>query len=292
MAKIVNPTRIRPWGLGLVAALAGLLSLGITSCHKGNAPDPAPAAPANVKLGTSATLGSLLTDSVGNTLYAFALDAEGVNTCTSATCNPMWPVYYGGPIRVPAGMNASDFTAKKTTDGRAQTFYKGWPLYYFAPPVAGVNTREAAGLTGGNGIGNVWFVVNPSYGVTLARKSVTDQTTGAATTKTYLVDSQGRTLYYFAKDDALPTTQPTNCTGGCASVWPALYLSAPAAPSLLKASDFGAITRDASPTTSTTQQLTYRGHPLYYFASDNATRGKVTGDHLSSFGDYWYVAVP
>ena len=300
MTRIVNLLSARGWARGLAALLVGLLSLGGSSCHKaGSSADPTPAAPANVQLATSATLGQLLADSVGNTLYAFALDVDGANTCTSATCNPMWPVYYGGPIRVPAGLNASDFTVKKTVDGRSQTFYKGWPLYYYAPLVSGVNTREAAGQTGGNGIGSVWFVVNPTYGVTLARKSVSDQTTNTTATKTYLVDAQGRTLYYFAKDDAQPTTQPTNCTGGCASAWPALYLSAPNVPSLLKSSDFSTITRDASTTTGpygsttgTTQQLTYKGHPLYYFAGDNAARGRVTGDHLSSFGDYWYVAVP
>ncbi|MGI4867814.1 MAG: COG4315 family predicted lipoprotein [Janthinobacterium lividum] len=298
MLKILRLPSVRTWWVGLGLALGGALSLGITSCHKDDS-SPTPALAANVKLATSATLGPMLTDSVGNSLYAFALDADGVNTCTSAACNPMWPVYFGGTVRVPAGMNATDFSTKKTADGRSQTFYKGWPLYYYAPLVSGVNTREAAGLTGGNGIGGVWFVVNPSYGVTLARKSVLDQTTKTATTKSYLVDDQGRTLYYFAKDDAQPTTQPTNCTGGCATAWPALYQSAPATPSALKASDFGSITRAASTTTgpygtttSSTQQLTYKGHPLYYFAGDNATRGQVTGDHLSSFGDFWYVAVP
>ncbi|MGI4872357.1 MAG: COG4315 family predicted lipoprotein [Janthinobacterium lividum] len=290
-----NLSRTLTWLTRSAMLLSGLLCLGLTNCQKADT-TPAPA-PANIKLATSASLGPLLTDSVGNTVYAFALDVDGANTCTSASCNPMWPVYYGGAIRVPAGLNASDFTSKKTTDGRAQTYYKGWPLYYYAPPANGINTREAAGQTGGNGIGNVWFVVNPSYGVTVGRKSVADQTTNTATTKTYLTDDQGRTLYYFAKDDSAPTTQPTNCTGNCASVWPALYLGPPAMPSSLKASDFGTITRAASTSgpyssAGSTQQLTYKGHPLYYFATDNTTRGRVTGDHLSSFGDYWYVAVP
>lgn len=81
-----------------------------------------------MQLAASATLGSFLTDSVGNTVYFFALDVAGTNTCASATCNPVWPVYYGGPIRVPTGLDAKDFTARKTADGRPQTYYKGWPL--------------------------------------------------------------------------------------------------------------------------------------------------------------------
>ncbi len=297
MTHFVNSRISRSWPIGLGALLGSALLLG--GCKKDDSTAIAPAPTPNVQLATSATLGTFLTDSVGNTVYFFALDVAGANTCTSATCNPMWPVYYGGPINVPAGLDAKDFTAKKTADGRPQTYYKGWPLYYFAPPASGVYTREAAHQTTGNGVGSVWHVVSPGYGVVLGRKGVEDKTTHVVTSKAYLVDMQGRSLYYFAKDAALPTTQATNCTGGCATVWPALYLGAPAVPSTLKASDFGAITRDQSTstgpygtTTSTTQQLTYKGHPLYYFAADNATRGQVEGDHLSSFGDFWSVATP
>ena len=280
------------WLTGLAVALT--LSLSLAGCKKD---DTTPPAVPNVKLSSSTTLGNFLTDSVGNTLYFFALDVAGANTCTSATCNPTWPVYYGGRITAPSGLKSSDFTTKKTLDGRNQTYYKGWPLYYFAPAVNGTNTREAAGLTSGNGVGSVWHVLNPGNNVVLGRKSVVDQTTNASSTKTYLVDAQGRTLYYFAKDDAFPTTKPTNCVDGCASAWPALLLDAPVVPSSLKASDFGTITRSQTTasgpygsSTSTTSQLTYKGHPLYYFTGDNTTRGQVTGDHLSSFGDFWYVA--
>ncbi len=280
------------------AGLALGLGLSLTACKKDDAPTAA-STPANVKLATSASLGTILTDSAGNTLYFFALDVAGTNSCTSAACNPTWPVYYGGRITPPSWLNASDFSSKKTADGRNQTFYKGWPLYYYAPAVNGTNTREAAGQTGGNGVGGVWYVLNPTYSVMLGRKSVVDQTTNVATTKTYLTDAQGRTLYYFAKDDASPNTKPTNCTGGCLSAWPALLLSAPVVPSGLNASDFSTITRTETTSsgpygsaTSGTQQLTYKGHPLYYFINDNTTRGQVTGDHLTSFGDYWFVAAP
>lgn len=298
MMSFVNFRIARLWSASLMTLLGG--ALVVSGCKKDSTttvPVPVP----NVQLATSPTLGSFLADSVGNTVYFFALDVAGSNTCTSAACNPMWPVYYGGSnIRVPAGLNATDFTTKKTTDGRSQTFYKGWPLYYFAPPVAGVNTREAANQTNGNGIGGVWHVMNPTYGVVLGRTSVQDKTTQVVTSKTYLIDAQGRTLYFFAKDNTFPNTQPTNCTGGCASVWPALYLGTPPiVPSTLKASDFGTITREASTstgpygtTTSTTQQLTYKGHPLYYYAADNATRGQVQGHDITSFGDLWFVAAP
>lgn len=53
------------------AGLALTLSLSLAACKKDEASTAAPAV-ANVKLASSATLGSFLTDSVGNTLYFFA----------------------------------------------------------------------------------------------------------------------------------------------------------------------------------------------------------------------------
>lgn len=300
MVKSVNFLLLRIWSIGLGLALLGLLSAGVVSCKKdASTPADDQDAVANVKLATSATLGTYLTDANNNTLYFFARDVEGANTCTSAACNPMWPVYYEANIKVPKALNAADFGTKTTADGRQQTTYKGWPIYYYAPPTAGVYNREAASLTTGNGVGGVWHVVNPGYGVVLASKNVEDKTTHVMSSKTYLVDALGRTLYVFAKDNSNPTTLATNCTGGCAGIWPAFYMSAPVVPSTLKASDFATITRDPSSTTgpygnttSTREQLTYKGRPLYYFAGDNATRGKVEGHNLNDSGDKWFVAAP
>ncbi|MCI1186930.1 hypothetical protein MON38_05820 [Hymenobacter sp. DH14] len=299
MTTSVNPSVRRLWLFALGLALLGLLSLGVSSCKKDATP-PAedPDAVANVKLATSPTLGSYLTDANGNTLYFFARDIDGANACTSATCMPLWPVYYEANIKVPKALNAADFATKTTADGRQQTTYKGWPLYYYAPATGGVYTRETPGQTGGNGIGGIWHVLNPGYNLMLASKNVEDKTTHVVASKTFMVDAQGRTLYYFAKDNTSASTQPTNCTGGCAAIWPALYMSAPVAPSSLKNTDFATITRESNSSggayggTGATQQLTYKGHPLYYYAGDAATRGKVEGHDLDDSGDKWYVAAP
>lgn len=296
MTTPANSFFLRCRFIGLSLALFGFLSVGTVSCKKDAASTPVedPDAIATVKLATSATLGTYLTDANGHTLYFFARDVDGVNTCTSATCNPLWPVYHEATIKVPRSLRAEDFATKLTADGRPQTTYKGWPLYYYAPASAGtgVFTREAAGLAGGNGIGGVWHVLNPDYGVVVASKNVTDKTTGLPVAKTYLTDMQGRTLYFFAKDTSSPGTQPTNCTGGCAGIWPAVYMSVPLVPSKLNASDFATSTRDQGTTTGPRQQLTYKGRALYYFAADNATRGRVEGHNLNDSGDLWFVATP
>ncbi|HEX8327137.1 MAG TPA: hypothetical protein VF629_06335 [Hymenobacter sp.] len=287
MAQSAPSFLSRFWSFGLSVTLLVALSFGTSGCDK-DSPEEDPDAVATVKLATSATLGEYLTDASGNTLYLFARDVDGANTCTSATCNPLWPIYYEANLKVPKALKAEDFATKTTADGRPQTTYKGWPLYYYAPASGGVFTREAPGVTGGNGIGTVWHVVNPNYGVVLASKLVEDKTTKVVANRSYLVDMNGRTLYTFAKDNnATPAAQATNCVSGCAAIWPALFLSAPAVPSSLKGSDFGTITRDG-----TRQQLTYKGRPLYYFAIDAATRGKVEGHNLDDSGDKWFVAAP
>jgi len=261
----------------------------VGGCKK-NEDSPAPPA---VTLASSAALGNFLTDEQGNTLYCFGLDVNGSSTCGTAACAAEWPIFYASTVTVGPGLNAADFTTGTTAGGLNQTFYKGWPLYYFAAPAAnGQNVREAAGETKGDGTGSVWYVVRPNYSVMVAMNAVVDKSTNKPNFKPYLIDPQGRTLYTCGKDGRLPATQPTNCTGGCATAWPVFYQANITVPSGLKASDFGTITRTDGPNGSTRLQTTYKGLPLHYFAPDNSTRGKAEGDGLPADADQWSVAMP
>ena len=95
-----------------------------------------------------------------------------------------------------------------------------------------------------------------------------------------LVDGNGRTLYLFEADKA--TT--SSCYGDCASVWPPLIAGgtlgggAGVNQSLLGTT----MRKDGS------LEVTYNGHPLYYFVSDKQA-GDTTGQAISSFGAEWYV---
>lgn len=273
-----------------VLALASclLLTQSLSSCQKKeDAVAPTPAAPA-VQLATDAKLGSYLTDGQGNTLYYFSMDVTGSNNCGAAACAAQWPVFYAPTITAGTGLNTSDFTTGKTAGGQSQTFYKGWPLYYYASTAAsGQSVREQPGQTQGNGVGNVWYVVRPDYNLMMAMGTVMNKSTNKASLKPYLIDPQGRTLYTFSLDAAHPATQPTNCTGGCLDTWPIFYQANLTAPSGLKASDFGTITRTDGPNGSTRLQTTYKGNPLYYYAGDNSTRGKVEGESST-----WTAAQP
>jgi hypothetical protein len=53
-----------------------------------------------------------------------------------------------------------------------------------------------------------------------------------------------------------------------------------------KASDLGSITR-----TDGTKQVTYDGHPLYYFAGDSGP-GTATGQGSDNFGAKWWLVAP
>lgn len=100
----------------------------------------------------------------------------------------------------------------------------------------------------------------------------------------FLVGSNGKTLYVFQKD----SLDHSNCTGGCASLWPPLVVAAGQTPT--KAGQLpgslGTIKRNNGK-----YQVTYNGMPLYYFLPDTSP-GKVTGQGIQSFGGAWYVVPP
>jgi predicted lipoprotein with Yx(FWY)xxD motif len=100
-----------------------------------------------------------------------------------------------------------------------------------------------------------------------------------------LVDGQGRTLYLFEADKAGKSV----CNGACASAWPP-YLSdgAPRAGAGVASSLLGTSVRVDD---GGGAQVTYRGHPLYYYAGDNEP-GDTTGQGLDQFGAKWYVLAP
>jgi predicted lipoprotein with Yx(FWY)xxD motif len=91
-----------------------------------------------------------------------------------------------------------------------------------------------------------------------------------------LVGPAGMTLYMF-----LPDTSTTSaCTGSCASLWPPLTGTLPSLGAGLSASDFGSLTRSDG-----AKQVTFHGHPLYYYSGDKVA-GNTNGQGLLS---KWYV---
>ena len=96
----------------------------------------------------------------------------------------------------------------------------------------------------------------------------------------HLVDANGMTLYLFTKDEP----NVSNCAGGCTDTWPPLLADGgPVAGEGLDAGRLATIQREDG-----SNQVTYKGRPLYHFASD-----QNPGDNLGQDrGGVWYVVSP
>lgn len=113
-------------------------------------------------------------------------------------------------------------------------------------------------------------------GASSGSKTVITVSSGSA--GTYLT-SGGRAVYLFDKDGK----DKSNCSGACAGVWPPVTAS-----SGVSASG-GAVAADLGTITSgSTKQVTYNGHPLYFYTGDTAA-GQTNGQGKNEFGAKWWL---
>jgi predicted lipoprotein with Yx(FWY)xxD motif len=97
---------------------------------------------------------------------------------------------------------------------------------------------------------------------------------------TYLTDGSGRALYLFAADKGSTST----CYGQCAKFWPPLVSGTTARTTGgAQAAMVGTTSR-----TDGSKQVTYDGHPLYYFLEDKAP-GDIKGQGLNASGGFWWL---
>jgi len=126
---------------------------------------PSSSAPAGADAATLAlkmadtSLGSIVVDGKGMTLYMFAPDTRNVSNC-EGPCLAAWP-----PVLLPKGGTLADVKLEASglrrlllgqamrADGTAQVTYNGWPLYYW------VKDTKPGDVTGQN-VNAVWFVLD------------------------------------------------------------------------------------------------------------------------------------
>ena len=97
-----------------------------------------------------------------------------------------------------------------------------------------------------------------------------------------LTDRHGFALYRFTHD-----TQPAStCYGACAVAWPPYLVPGGLAPGSADGGLAGTIRR-----TDGRLQVTYAGHPLYYYDGDRQP-GEVLCQGVTEFGGGWYVVAP
>jgi predicted lipoprotein with Yx(FWY)xxD motif len=91
------------------------------------------------------------------------------------------------------------------------------------------------------------------------------------------------TVYLFEGDKGAASS----CAGACAKAWPPVTTNgAPTVAGAAVSADMGTITREDG-----TKQVTYKGHPLYFFVKDGDA-GDAYGQGVKAFGSSWYVLKP
>jgi predicted lipoprotein with Yx(FWY)xxD motif len=269
---------------------AGAFFLLIFASCKNDKNTTPPPARTDIHLDSNATVGTHIVDKDGRSLYFFSNDVNGgLANCTGG-CLTNFPIFTApANTTVSGGLLSTDLATITLTSGVMQTTYKGWPLYYFSP--SGV--AEAAGQTGGEGVGNIWFVAKTNYSIMIANNQLiggdnlhymSDYTPGDGFTN-YLSDGNGNTLYTFAKDSFLVNkfTKPDFSNNPTFPMYETTNITVP---STLAKSLFAVINVNGR------NQLTFNGWPLYYFGADSLKKGStkaITFPPTQPVGAIWPV---
>jgi predicted lipoprotein with Yx(FWY)xxD motif len=160
-------TRVRTLGLG-GAALAAAVAVAVAVSGGGGGSSSggsAHVAPASATTGARAarvatrhtTLGTVLVDGRGRTLYLFEKDKDARSSCDGA-CASVWPPLTTGGRPTAAGLRHARLGTTKRDDGKPQVTVAGHPLYAYAG-----DTRP--GDVKGEGLdqfGAKWYVLAPT----------------------------------------------------------------------------------------------------------------------------------
>ncbi|MGC2005030.1 hypothetical protein [Trebonia sp.] len=108
-------------------------------------------------------------------------------------------------------------------------------------------------------------------------------TTVSSSAGTFLANSSGHAVYLWTKD----SNGMSACSGACAGAWPPVTTTGTVTASgEAKSSDLSTITRSDG-----TKQVTYDGHPLYFFSGDSGP-GMASGQGNDGFGAKWWLVSP
>lgn len=150
--------------------------------------------------------------------------------------------------------------------------------------VAAVGVAVAVAACGGSS-GSHAAAASPSKGSSASGGA--SSSLSIATTKgpmgTYLTGASGRALYLWVADKGNKSV----CNGACAAVWPPVTTKGtPSVSGGAVSSDLGTTTRSDG-----TKQVTYKGHPLYYYIADKSA-GQTNGEGNNGFGAKWWLVAP
>jgi predicted lipoprotein with Yx(FWY)xxD motif len=156
---------------GLIAPLAavGALAVALASAAVGPANAAAPAGPAHAAAAGGgrarislhqSSLGMILVNGRGRTLYAFTKDGRNKDRCvTTPGCPSTWPMLTSrGQPTAGSGVKGSMLSTIKLPGGSHQVTYNGRPLYTYVADSSAAETD----YVGAQQFGGTWLAVNAS----------------------------------------------------------------------------------------------------------------------------------
>lgn len=104
----------------------------------------------------SSSLGTIVTDSAGMTLYMFDKDTKGgTKSACEGQCLVAWPKAMMGASAPTLTGVTGKVASIDTPDGKKQLTLDGWPLYYWFKDAK-------AGDVSGQAVKGVWWVLDPA----------------------------------------------------------------------------------------------------------------------------------
>jgi len=142
----------------LAALAAGLSACGAastpgpaSSSSSGTSSTPPPAADVLVR---TASLGQVLTDKSGMTLYYFTPEKGTQLVCDTGACLATWPFATASGAPVAASGVTGQLTTVAAPSGAMVIVYSGWPLHMYSGD-------HVPGDTNGQGVAGKWFAATP-----------------------------------------------------------------------------------------------------------------------------------
>jgi predicted lipoprotein with Yx(FWY)xxD motif len=289
-------------GAGAVAAVASAAAAAPAApAHVMTASHQAAAAGSVVITTEHTNFGTVLVTSAGESLYVFSgdnqpfsatnvpqLDCTALNVQASTPCTTAWPpLVASGPLVAEGGVH-QNLLSTVTRNGVDQVTYNGQPVYGFIKDTAAndVNGEDVGAFDG------MWYLVHPSGHAAATTPTVSEEVSPNGVILASAIANGTRSLYLLTSDT--PKTSNCNAAGACDALWPPLLNNG-----ITKAGTgvnrglFGTIRRSDG-----TFQVTYRGHPVYFFALDlsvTATNGETNGEHIldpAPVNGVWYTVLP
>lgn len=139
---------------GVAVALVAVQACGSDSDGSSSASTDTGSAQISV---ADTSLGKVLVDSEGQTLYMFEPDTPTESTC-KGSCEANWPVVSADKSPTHDAEVTATLTVIDRPDGKKQVVAGDWPLYTF------VGDKQPGDVTGQglNTFGGLWYVVSPS----------------------------------------------------------------------------------------------------------------------------------